>query len=226
MNITAGMAMPESLTRVPRMHRVMPPQRQARVAGSLTAARVLSIHFNRRRRTSAMCSGTTCAMAWPSAFCSGAPVIHDKGAESRIQRPGRNILLELHGGVGDVEQGFAEADVIHEGTYSTHRAQHAHLETHCSIAWLENDRLHVRTSSQTPFLTQAKLIREPGIGLRFLDRIEISALQVFDQRDFDYFQIGSDPGNHRSLLEPRFLRRSPAAFPCDQFAPATDVAHD
>ena len=88
----------------------------------------------------------------------GAPVLHDKGAESRIQRPGRNILLELHGGVGDVEVGLAQADVIHEATYSTHRAQHAHLETHCTISWIdENQRLNVRTSTQTPFLTKAKL---------------------------------------------------------------------
>ncbi len=49
----------------------------------------------------------------------GAPILHDKGAESRIQRPGRNILLELHGGVGDVEAAFAQADVVHEATYST-----------------------------------------------------------------------------------------------------------
>ncbi len=88
----------------------------------------------------------------------GAPVLHDKGAESRIQRPGRNILLELHGGVGDVEAGLAQADVIHEATYSTHRAQHAHLETHCTISWIDDSgRLNVRTSTQTPFLTKAKL---------------------------------------------------------------------
>ena len=88
----------------------------------------------------------------------GAPVLHDKGAESRIQRPGRNILLELHGGVGDVDVAFAQADVIHEATYSTPRAQHAHLETHCSISWIDEDqRLNVRTSTQTPFLTKAKL---------------------------------------------------------------------
>jgi CO/xanthine dehydrogenase Mo-binding subunit/aerobic-type carbon monoxide dehydrogenase small subunit (CoxS/CutS family) len=88
----------------------------------------------------------------------GAPVLHAKGAESRIQRPGQNILLELHGGVGDVEAGFAQADVIHEGTYTTPRAQHAHLETHCTITWIdEQRRLNVRTSSQTPFLTKAKL---------------------------------------------------------------------
>jgi putative selenate reductase molybdopterin-binding subunit len=91
------------------------------------------------------------------AMSKGAPVIHDKGAESRIRRPGQNILLEIHGHVGDVDAGFKEADAIHEGTYTTHRVQHAHLETHCTITWLDNDRLHVRTSSQTPHITKQKL---------------------------------------------------------------------
>jgi putative selenate reductase molybdopterin-binding subunit len=92
------------------------------------------------------------------AMSAGAPILHHKGSGAGIQTPGRNILLELHGGVGDVEAGFAEADVIHEATYSTHRVQHAHFETHCSISWIDDDhRLNVRTSSQTPFLTKAKL---------------------------------------------------------------------
>jgi len=91
------------------------------------------------------------------AMSAGAPIIHDKGAESRIRRPGQNILLEIHGNVGDVEAGFKEADAIHEGTYTTHRVQHAHLETHCSITWLDQDRLNVRTSSQTPYITKQKL---------------------------------------------------------------------
>src|SRR6202040_3529494 len=72
-------------------------------------------------------------------------------------RPGRNILLEIHGNVGDVDAGFKAADVIHEATYTTHRVQHAHLETHCSITWLDNGRLNVRTSSQTPYITKQKL---------------------------------------------------------------------
>ena len=60
--------------------------------------------------------------------------------------------------LGDVEAGFAEADVIHEAVYSAHRVQHAHLETHCSITWLDaNNRLNVRTSSQTPYITKQKL---------------------------------------------------------------------
>jgi CO/xanthine dehydrogenase Mo-binding subunit/aerobic-type carbon monoxide dehydrogenase small subunit (CoxS/CutS family) len=109
------------------------------------------------------------------AMSVGAPVLHDKGAESRIQRPGRNILLELHGGVGDVEAAFAQADVIHEATYSPHRAQHAHLETHCTISWIdENQRLNVRTSSQTPFLTKAKLC--------YLFRLYPDSVRVFCER--------------------------------------------
>ncbi len=91
------------------------------------------------------------------AMSKGAPVIHSKGAESRIRRPGQNILLEVHGNVGDVAAGFKAADLIHEATYTTHRVQHAHLETHCSITWLEHDRLIVRTSSQTPHITKQKL---------------------------------------------------------------------
>lgn len=94
----------------------------------------------------------------------GAPRIHDKpAAECRIQHPEKNVVLELHGGVGDVEAGFAEAHVIHEKTYSVQRAQHAHFETHCSIAWLEDGRLNVRTSSQVPFLTRAKLCHLFGL---------------------------------------------------------------
>jgi len=43
-------------------------------------------------------------------------------------------------------------------TYSTSRVQHVHLETHGAIAWQSEDgRLHVRTSSQAPFIAKQKL---------------------------------------------------------------------
>ncbi len=70
----------------------------------------------------------------------GAPVIHDKGPDARIHDPQRNIAGEIHGGIGDVEAGFAEADVIHEGSYFTPRTQHAHLETHAAIGWVDEQR--------------------------------------------------------------------------------------
>ncbi len=90
------------------------------------------------------------------AMADGAPQLHsydDPFAADKV----RNILLELHGEVGDVAAGFAAADVIHEGTYFTPRVQHAHLETHGSIAWMQDGRLHVRTSSQSPSVAKLKL---------------------------------------------------------------------
>ncbi len=59
-----------------------------------------------------------------------------------------------------MEAGFAEAAIVREGEYVTQRVQHAHLETHASIAWLDPDGvLTVRTSSQVPFLTRMALMR-------------------------------------------------------------------
>ena len=96
----------------------------------------------------------------------GAPTLHgDKEAGSGIQHPEQNIVLELHGDVGNVADGFAGADFIHEAAYSTQRVQHAHLETHCTIAWIDEERrLNVRTSTQTPFLTKAKLCYLLGLS--------------------------------------------------------------
>ncbi|WP_027503469.1 molybdopterin-dependent oxidoreductase [Rhodococcus sp. UNC363MFTsu5.1] len=90
------------------------------------------------------------------AMADGAPQLHGSD-DPFVRDPVHNILLELHGHVGDVEAGFAEADVIHEGTYFSPRVQHAHLETHGSIAWMADGRLHVRTSSQSPSIAKVKL---------------------------------------------------------------------
>ncbi|MYQ36947.1 CO or xanthine dehydrogenase, Mo-binding subunit [Streptomyces sp. LamerLS-316] len=93
------------------------------------------------------------------AMLPGAPVVHDKdAATARIARPGDNVVGEVHGEVGDVEAGFAEADAVYEETFRTQRVQHASLETHGAVAWIDDDgRLTVRTSSQTPFLTRRAL---------------------------------------------------------------------
>jgi putative selenate reductase molybdopterin-binding subunit len=90
------------------------------------------------------------------AMAGDAPQLHGS-SDPFIRDPVRNILLELHGEIGDVEAGFAEADVIHEGTYFSPRVQHAHLETHGSIAWMAEGRLVVRTSSQSPSIAKVKL---------------------------------------------------------------------
>ncbi|MBK3542797.1 molybdopterin-dependent oxidoreductase [Streptomyces sp. MBT60] len=96
------------------------------------------------------------------AMAPGAPVLHDKGPASRIARAENNVVGEVHGEIGSVEEGFAEADVVYEETFRTQRVQHASLETHGAVAWYEEgedgaERLTVRSSTQTPFLTRRAL---------------------------------------------------------------------
>ncbi|MDG4663214.1 molybdopterin-dependent oxidoreductase [Mycobacterium sp. 236(2023)] len=90
------------------------------------------------------------------AMAPGAPQLHE-AHDPFVLDPARNILLELHGQIGDVQQGFAQADVIHEATYCTPRVQHAHLETHGCIAWMDDGKLTVRTASQSPSIAKIKL---------------------------------------------------------------------
>jgi putative selenate reductase molybdopterin-binding subunit len=90
----------------------------------------------------------------------GAPVLHDKGPEARIRDPQRNIVAWVDWACGDVDRGLAEADFVHEETYASHRVQHAPLETHAAIAWLDAAGvLNIRSSTQVPFLTRRELAR-------------------------------------------------------------------
>jgi putative selenate reductase molybdopterin-binding subunit len=99
------------------------------------------------------------------AMAPDAPLLHDKD----VLTDNGNIYCDLHGEIGNVAKGFAEADVVHEATYSTSRVQHVHLETHGSIAWQGDDkRWHVRTSSQGPFAAQKKLCYLMGLRTRDL----------------------------------------------------------
>ncbi|MFK0177455.1 molybdopterin-dependent oxidoreductase [Streptomyces xanthochromogenes] len=104
------------------------------------------------------------------AMAPGAPVIHaGKGSEVRIARVENNVAGEVHGEIGCVADGFAEADVIYEETFRTQRVQHASLETHGCVAYFEpkedgtGERLTVRSSTQTPFLTRRALCALYGL---------------------------------------------------------------
>lgn len=109
------------------------------------------------------------------AMRAGAPVIHaGKGPEVRIARVENNVAGEVHGEIGSVDEGFAEAAVVYEETFRTQRVQHASLETHGCVAYFEpkddaegtdgsGERLTVRSSTQTPFLTRRALCALYGL---------------------------------------------------------------
>jgi putative selenate reductase molybdopterin-binding subunit len=94
-----------------------------------------------------------------SAMQPGTPLLHaDKGPEARIHDPSRNMVAELHVTSGDPTAGLADADIVHTATYTTQRVQHAALETHAATGWLDEvGCLHLRSSTQVPFLTRRAL---------------------------------------------------------------------
>ena len=70
----------------------------------------------------------------------------------------RNIVAETHGEFGDVAGALAEAAVSYEDTFTTQRVQHAALETHGGLAWVDaGGILNIRSSTQVPFLTRRAL---------------------------------------------------------------------
>ena len=95
---------------------------------------------------------------------SGTPRLHLEPDKRGIYSPQRNIAAHVKAEVGDVEKGFAQAELIHEGEYTVHYVQQASIEPHITITWLDEDgRLMVRTSTQVPF--HVRRIIAPLIGL-------------------------------------------------------------
>ena len=101
------------------------------------------------------------------AAAPGAPLVHETHAvsESRAAyfgiRPieGTNVCHRFRLRHGDVDAGFAEADVILEETFRTAGAQHCHMEPHACLAVWEGDSLTVWTGTQTPFNVREDLAR-------------------------------------------------------------------
>ena len=107
----------------------------------------------------------------------GAPLLHpEKGEESRISEPGRNVLAQMHSEMGDVDAALAEAHAVVEGVWQTQRVSHAALETHATRGWISSDgRLVLRTSSQVPFLVRDELCHIFGLDV---DRVRVFTARV------------------------------------------------
>jgi putative selenate reductase molybdopterin-binding subunit len=100
----------------------------------------------------------------------GAPLLHpDKTpGEHRVAEASRNVVAQLHEeyaepGHDGVAAALAASAATVEGTWTTDRVNHVALETHGARSWLapgpDGDVLHVRTSTQVPFLVRDELAR-------------------------------------------------------------------
>lgn len=90
------------------------------------------------------------------AMAPGAPLIH--GTDQNLVMP--PIVISK----GDVEQGFAEADFIVEGTYNTGRPVHAYMEPNVCVVQPDRDgKLTIWSSTQNAFMVRGILAEVLGI---------------------------------------------------------------
>ncbi|HUE98013.1 MAG TPA: molybdopterin cofactor-binding domain-containing protein [Anaerolineales bacterium] len=83
----------------------------------------------------------------------GVPQIHEKG----------NLLKHIKVRKGDMEKGFAEADVVLEHTFHTPTTDHAFIEPECSIAVPTSDgRMEIYVGSQIPYQDRTQVARALG----------------------------------------------------------------
>src|SRR5262249_47747680 len=95
----------------------------------------------------------------------GAPIVHE--TLPKVGASFADILLDTREGTnwcnrfklrkGNVEQGFAEADLIVENVFRSPGVQHVPMEPHVSVAQVQQGKLTVWTSSQTPHLVRSQL---------------------------------------------------------------------
>jgi putative selenate reductase molybdopterin-binding subunit len=92
--------------------------------------------------------------------------IHDEPEYKNFaeSNPKKNLAAAIRIDIGDIEKGFAEADVIVEGDYEVPKVQQAHIEPHVTLTyWDSDDRLVIRSSTQVPF--HVRRILSPVLGL-------------------------------------------------------------
>lgn len=100
------------------------------------------------------------------AMATDAPILHDEPEVVPFadSHPQRNLAAKIRIDIGDVDQGFAQADFIIEETYTVPKVQQVHIEPHVAVTyWDEEDRLVIRTSTQVPF--HVRRILAPVLGL-------------------------------------------------------------
>ena len=100
------------------------------------------------------------------ALASDAPLVHDTG----------NLLKHIKVRKGDMEKGFAEADVIVEREYRTPSLDHAFLEPEAGVAAIDEDgKITVYVGSQIPFDDRRQIAASLAIPEQ---KVRVKATQV------------------------------------------------
>lgn len=117
-----------------------------------------------------------------AAMQPGAPVLHENapaydGAPADIMAPaGGNVLNKLTWGKGDVEKGFAEADLVLEHSFRIPIHHQGYLEPQSFLVKIDDDgSVDAWASTKSPFGTRAQFAKAAGIAA---SRIRVHAVHV------------------------------------------------
>ncbi len=112
----------------------------------------------------------------------GAPVLHDNapgydGAPADIMAPaGGNVLNKLTFGKGDIEKGFAEADLVLEHTFRMPIHHQGYLEPQSFLVKIEDDgTVNAWASTKGPFGSRGQFAKAAGIPA---SQIRLQAVHV------------------------------------------------
>lgn len=105
-----------------------------------------------------------------SALRDDAPVLHpDVNSYAGLPQPvdgHLNGFVRNTWGNGDVEQGFRDADVIIEGTYSTQRVHQGYMEPHGCLVWIGDDeRVNLWAPNKSPHRLKTDVAAALGLEI-------------------------------------------------------------
>ncbi len=99
-----------------------------------------------------------CVLTAPDAMRDGAPILHHDLKTKELGRDSgkvSNVADHFRYTLGDIEKGFAEADVIVEREYNTATVHQGYIEPHNATALWNNDgRVHIWCSTQGAFVVR------------------------------------------------------------------------
>src|SRR5204862_4019086 len=114
------------------------------------------------------------------------PRIHEYGDGGNVHK---KVSLEF----GDVDEGFADADLIREDTFFYEGNTHLPMEQHAAVAYYDTDeKLTLWTSTQTPHYVHRALTKVLGIPA--------SHIRVIATPNGGGFGGKSDPFNHEVVV--------------------------
>ncbi len=125
-----------------------------------------------------------------TAMADGAPILHDDFLPGAFLAPTEKALpnaSKLEMGMGDIEDGFEEADIIIEREFSTETVHQGYIETHIVTAqWGAGDLVTIWTTTQGQFTIRDQLAMVLEIPLSKITVIPLEIGGGFGGKDSIY----------------------------------------